>query len=343
MYVLTKKGFEKLKAELEELERKLLDLMSKKQETAEQCGDLWHDNPTLYQLESEERSLRLKIREIRDKISSTRIIEEENEEGNVVKIGSHVKLEMENGEIKEFTILDPELSDPSKGVISYANPLGQAIMRVHVGDVVTYSVGQRKFRVRIISIGGRNKREKVAKNNFIVLEGLSGTGKTTIGKLLAKKIGAGFYKSPGPLFDSIRDKVDKEADLTARFFFYLAGVIQTSRDVSLILKFKPVVCDRYLLTTLCYHRAVGVMIDVPDSLFESLIKPTHTFLITCEKRKRLIRLYNRRLSYNDEQERKLQVEQKFLAEYRKYGLIELDNSSDDPSVAVEKILRFLRV
>jgi len=181
-----------------------------------------------------------------------------------------------------------------------------------------------------------------AQNNFIVIEGLSGSGKTTIGQLVAEKIGAEFYKSPGPLFNSIRDKVDEGADLTSRFFFYLAGTIQTSKEISLILKTKPVVCDRYLLTTLCYHRAIGVTIDIPDSLFEPLVKPSYTFLVTCEEKKRLIRLYSRGLSYNDKQERKLQVEQRFLAEYRKYQLIEVDNSSDNPTVAAEKILRFLR-
>jgi len=160
MYWVTKKGFEKLMENQKELERKLRELLSKKQDTAEQCGDLWHDNPTLYHLESEERTLRLRIKEISDKISSVMVIEEgKSGSENIVGVGSRVELEMESGRIKEITILDPELSDPDGGIISYMSPLGQAILGARVGDVVTYSVGQKKLQAKVLSIGGKNGRE----------------------------------------------------------------------------------------------------------------------------------------------------------------------------------------
>jgi len=180
------------------------------------------------------------------------------------------------------------------------------------------------------------------RNLFIVVEGLSGSGKTTVGQLIAKKIGAVFYKTPAPLFEPIRNEVDRKADTSARLFFYLSGVIQASAEISRILSGKPVVSDRYLLTTLCYHRALGTLIDVPDCVFNKMLSPDRTFLITCKEEKRLSRLYSRGLSYNDKQEQRLKVERKFLSEYKKYRLIEIDNSSDDPSEAADEILRFLK-
>jgi len=185
-----------------------------------------------------------------------------------------------------------------------------------------------------------DNKERLGQNIFIVLEGLSGSGKTTVGKLVAKKMGAKFYKTPPPLFETIRNRVDQEADLTARFLFYLAGVIQASTEISHFLELNSVVCDRYSLTTICYHRALGVTIDIPDLISDSLIKPTHTFLITCEEVKRISRLEKRGLSYNDIQERHPNIEQRFLSEYRKHRLIEVDNSSDDPAIAADVILHF---
>lgn len=180
-------------------------------------------------------------------------------------------------------------------------------------------------------------------NVFMVLEGLSGSGKTTIGKIVAKRIKGEFYRTPPSLFTgSVRDSIDKCANGSARFLFYLAGVVQASDEISRILVDRSVVCDRYLLTTFCYHRALDVQIDIPDSVFHPLLQPNFTFLIVCKKATRLKRLHDRGLSFNDKQERQVKIEQKFLMQYRKYNLIEIDNSSDNPEIAAKRIIAFLR-
>lgn len=192
------------------------------------------------------------------------------------------------------------------------------------------------------SLKGQEQRKELEMGNqFIVLEGLSASGKTTIGRILAERMEAVFYKTPPEPFSLVRDHIDRSADASARFLFYLAGVVQASAEIRLILRERPVVCDRYLLTTLCYHRAVGVAIDIPDSAFLGMVNPHHTFLVVCEEGTRIARMKRRGLSYNDSEEERLGVSERFLAEYRKYPVVEIDNSGADPCMAVERIMRIL--
>lgn len=179
-------------------------------------------------------------------------------------------------------------------------------------------------------------------NQFIVLEGLSGAGKTTIAKAVAEAINAHFYKTPPSLFCLMREEIDRSADGISRFLFYLAGVFYASQEIVEILKYQPVVCDRYILTTLCYHRAINVIVDIPKSFFQTIVQPSHTFLVVCDNHKRITRLEGRGLTQNDMAERRTGVEERFLNEYRAHCPTEIDNSADDPRVAVEKILSVLR-
>ncbi len=117
---------------------------------------------------------------------------------------------------------------------------------------------------------------------FIVLEGLSGVGKTVVGQALARTLNGVLYKTPPPPFTLIRDEVDRTCDLEARFFFYLAGVLHASSEIASLLKERPVVCDRYILTTDCYHRALGLMAHLDYSTLH-LLQPTITVLLTCEE------------------------------------------------------------
>lgn len=132
------------------------------------------------------------------------------------------------------------------------------------------------------------------KHMFLVLEGLSGCGKTTVGKILAEKLGAVFYKTPASLFSPIRSVVDEKADLISRFLFYLAGVAQSSVEIRKLCEAQHVVCDRYLDTTMCYHKAMGVPVELllnsPESVF---VIPTATFLLVCKQEERIKRLHRR--------------------------------------------------
>ena len=144
------------------------------------------------------------------------------------------------------------------------------------------------------------------RNLFLVFEGLSGVGKTTIAKLVAEAIGAQFYKTPPELFCLIRERIDRTANALARYMFYIAGNFLASQEIEKILKTQSVVSDRYILTTICYHRAIGVPVEIPET--GGLVLPDVNFLVTCQQDIRLARLEKRGMTINDKKEQEHGIE-----------------------------------
>lgn len=90
-----------------------------------------------------------------------------------------------------------------------------------------------------------------------VIEGIDGSGKSSVGPLVANKIGAAFHEYPKAFKPGIQS-VDDLASPEARFMFYMGYNLQTYHDVSQILNLKPVICVRYLYSTIVYHIVKGV-------------------------------------------------------------------------------------
>src|SRR5882762_7072766 len=116
------------------------------------------------------------------------------------------------------------------------------------------------------------------KYKFIVLEGIDGAGKSTVSRRLAKAIGAKLYRTPPPGFSATRRIIDADAELPSRFLFYLSSVVYASEAIRKLIRQQHVVCDRYLVTTVAYHRAMGLALDLNLQNF-NLIEPDFTFFL----------------------------------------------------------------
>jgi thymidylate kinase len=113
---------------------------------------------------------------------------------------------------------------------------------------------------------------------FISIDGIDGTGKTTVSKLLSKKLGFIYYKSPADNFEKLRSNVDKDINVFGRYSYYRLAVNYDSIRISELLKRNNVVSDRYILSTFAYHYAMNKKIKlIYDD--KNIIKPNICFIL----------------------------------------------------------------
>jgi dTMP kinase len=131
------------------------------------------------------------------------------------------------------------------------------------------------------------------KNLFVVLEGLDGSGKTTICEELANELGWELYRTPPDPFKKIRSDIDKNANPETRFYFYLASVLYASKEIKEILKTNSVICDRYIYSTICYHLALEPRLSYFDISQLDLLKPDFVIYLEASYEERVRRIANR--------------------------------------------------
>ncbi len=154
---------------------------------------------------------------------------------------------------------------------------------------------------------------------LIVLEGCDGVGKTKSAIRIAEKIGGVYYKTPPGSFMGIKDEIEANGNKNLRFLYYLLAVISAAEEIKKILKNSHVVCDRYIYSTIAYHRALGVI--VPENTENLVPKPDYSFCLHASQKEIKRRLAERRkkglLSKIDKD---LKIQKKVFEEFKKFSL-----------------------
>lgn len=123
------------------------------------------------------------------------------------------------------------------------------------------------------------------KNIFITIEGIDGAGKSTIASMLAERIGAAHIKTPDARFSDDRQRIDTQGTIEEKYEFYISSLEKHQTEIRSLLKEKPIVCDRYIHSTIAYQWPTEE--EPPNdikSLFPKLTWPDLSVLLTVSKK-----------------------------------------------------------
>ncbi len=146
---ITREGYEKLKKELERLEKVERYAVIKAIEEARAHGDL-SENAEYHAAKERQGQIEGRIQYLKSKLAACEIIDCSNQTCERVVFGVKVRLEnIDTGEEVVYQLVGPDESDVQSGRISVTSPLGQALIGKNEGDEVEFKTpaGQRCYEV----------------------------------------------------------------------------------------------------------------------------------------------------------------------------------------------------
>lgn len=145
---LTRQGYDKLEEELNYLRTVRRKEIARRLELAIEEGPLL-ENAELEDARNEQAFVEGRILTLERMLGNAVIIKEEEGPHETIQLGSHVTIVEGDGPPETYRIVGSAEADPTKGFISNASPLGQALMGHKAGEKVTISApgGQLEFKI----------------------------------------------------------------------------------------------------------------------------------------------------------------------------------------------------
>ncbi|HWY79632.1 MAG TPA: transcription elongation factor GreA [Candidatus Sulfotelmatobacter sp.] len=147
---LTKKGFEDLQKEYDDMVKKRRPEVVERLSSAREMGDL-SENAEYTAAREELAFIDGRIEELDALLKQAELISDDIHKTQAVDLGSQVVVKI--GEKKEtFTVVGEWEADPTEKKISHESPLGKALIGKAVGDEIEVEAPAGKMLYKIVSI-----------------------------------------------------------------------------------------------------------------------------------------------------------------------------------------------
>lgn len=151
-YYFTEAGYEKLRKEIEQVERYIKNDIAKEIATAREHGDL-RENAEYESAKNKQANYMAKLGLLQERFQNARIIRKNDLPENIVTLGKVVTIvDGASGQEEVYIILGDGETDLDNGIISYQSPLARGLMNHKIGDAVEVKLprGVKKYKIKEI-------------------------------------------------------------------------------------------------------------------------------------------------------------------------------------------------
>ncbi len=149
---ITRDGYERLKIELQRLQREERPAVIKAIEEARAHGDI-SENAEYEAAKEKQGLIETRINDLTHKLGLSEIIDPTDDDNGRITFGSTVVMEdLETGEVTSYQLVGPYEADVQAGTISVTSPLGKALIGKEEGEEVRVQTPKGIRNVEILEI-----------------------------------------------------------------------------------------------------------------------------------------------------------------------------------------------
>ncbi len=150
---MSKEGYDKLKAQLDQMKNEDMSRIAEQIATARDFGDL-SENAEFDAAVEAQGMLQARINDLQDKLGRAYIVDRTTLPTDRVVFGSKVRvLDLDLDEEEDFILVGPGEEDYDNNKILITSPIGQGLVGKKLGEEVEVPIPRGTLKLRIVEIG----------------------------------------------------------------------------------------------------------------------------------------------------------------------------------------------
>jgi len=101
------------------------------------------------------REIDRRVRYLTRRLDRAQVVADFSAPTDIVRFGALVEVRDEAGRSRRYQLVGPDESDPASGRVSYESPLGRALLKRKVGDIVVVKRPAGEIEVEVVAIDYR--------------------------------------------------------------------------------------------------------------------------------------------------------------------------------------------